>query len=345
MQSVEEKNLHDYVVARTCLVTVLLYLSVHVFYLAMFMITDTFFMIVLNIISILIYLLFFVLVKKGKYYIYALCCGFEIITFMSISTVVCGFVAGFQLNIIGLCIVSFFTVYFNSQRRDVTRAIVWTIWSVVIYLGLHFYMSFNDPYYALDKWLIVTLYAFHSISAFGFVVSYLLIFLKYAMDLEDRIKMESRTDKLTQIHNRYDLYNYLDSIKDKNGYALAIFDIDDFKTINDTYGHVYGDYVLKTIARLADDNNDFFVSRYGGEEFVVIVKLEDDSEDVFDLIDSIRKMIDEYSFSFEGIDTHVTISCGIAKYTGEISIDEWINLADNKLYECKNSGKNKTLML
>ncbi len=345
MKSLEEKNLHDSVVKRTCYWTDGIYLSVHILYLVLFIIANSTFMIVMNIVSILAYVLFYFLIRKGKYYIYALLCGTEIVIFMSISTVLFGFQAGFHLNIIGLCVVSFFTTYFNKGTGSLKKALAWSIMSVLLYLGLHFYCSFNNPIYTIDKWLNVSLYAFHGICAFGFVVSYLLIFLLYAMDLEEKIRNESRTDKLTQISNRYDLYNYLDSIENKTDYALAIFDIDDFKKVNDTYGHVFGDYVLKTIAKIAFDNpNHSFVARYGGEEFVVIIKMYSDEQRTFEMIDEIRKNIEDYQFDFEGIETHVTISCGIARYQDNINIDKWLSLADNKLYECKHSGKNKTLM-
>lgn len=346
MQSIEEKNLHDSVVKRTCYVTDLLYLSVHILYLILFIISNSTILIIMNVISICLYILSFFMIRKGKYYAYALCCGNEIILYMSIATVLCGFQVGFHLNIIGVCIVSFFTTYFNKRNGSLKKAIGFTSIAAIVYLILHFYCSYHNPYYNLDKWLIVSLYAFHAICAFGFVVSYLLIFLKYAMTLEDKIKNESRTDKLTQIHNRYDLYNYLDAIADKKDYALTIFDIDDFKKVNDTYGHVYGDYVLKTIAKIAEANsNQSFVSRYGGEEFVIITKMYSDEQKTFELIDNIRKCIENYQFNFEGVTAKITISCGIAKYQEGIDIDKWLNLADYKLYECKHSGKNKTLMV
>lgn len=346
MQSIEEKNLHDTVVKKTCYTTDFLYLSVHVLYLVLFIISNSLGLIILNAIGILLYIFFYFLIRKNKYYIYAISCGFEIVLNMSISTALCGFSSGFQLNIIGVCIVSFFTTYFNKTSGSVKKAIGWSIMSAIIYLGLHFYCSFNASLYSLDKWLVLFLYSFHSICAFVFVVSYLLIFIKYAMYLEDKIKNESRTDKLTQIHNRYDLYNYLDSIEDKKDYALAIFDIDDFKKINDTYGHIYGDYVLKTIAKIAENNsNKSFVARYGGEEFIIIVKMYSDEQKAFDVVDNIRKLVENYNFSYNNVETKITISCGIAKYRDNVDIDKWVNLADNKLYECKHTGKNKTIML
>ncbi|MBR3617655.1 MAG: GGDEF domain-containing protein, partial [Acholeplasmatales bacterium] len=103
---------------------------------------------------------------------------------------------------------------------------------------------------------------------------------------------ESRTDKLTQVHNRYDLYNYINTLEDKSDYALIMFDIDDFKHINDIYGHLCGDEILKELAKIAKDTfiNDF-VSRYGGEEFIIILKMNGDIHKSFEMMDSFRKII------------------------------------------------------
>ena len=87
---------------------------------------------------------------------------------------------------------------------------------------------------------------------------------------------ESRTDELTQINNRYALYDYFNQDDDKSSKSLALFDIDDFKKINDIHGHIAGDYVLKLVAEIADEIlTDTFLCRYGGEEFVAVLEKEE----------------------------------------------------------------------
>jgi diguanylate cyclase (GGDEF)-like protein len=175
---------------------------------------------------------------------------------------------------------------------------------------------------------------------------YLTIFLKYAFFLEKKIMNESRTDELTQINNRYALYDYLESIDNKTNLFLAIFDIDDFKMVNDTYGHVCGDYILKSIARITIETmSDEFVCRYGGEEFIVILKNEKKKNQVFQRLETLRKNIENYAFEFEGKKIHITITLGAAKYTKDInSLTSWIEVADAKLYDGKQTGKNKTIL-
>lgn len=343
MQSLEEKTAYNKVVVRTCYLTDFIYLSLHIFYMFVFVFSKTYIMLGFNTASIIAYLVYLILLKKEKYYAYAVGCGFEFLIFMSAGTILCGFSAGFQLCIIGLCVVSFYTAYF-SKKRVIKKAILWTIQSTILYLVLHFYCSFNKPYYELNSALSITLYAIHSVAVFLFIGAYLLIFVKYAKKLEDRIINESRIDNLTQIHNRYDLYNYLDSITDKKDYALAIFDIDDFKMANDKYGHVCGDYILKEIARISKDTlSDSFVSRYGGEEFIVICKMYSDYGETVKKLDNLRDIIDKYEFEFNNQKLHVTITVGIEEYQEGIRVEEWISLADEKLYKGKNSGKNVTI--
>ena len=345
MQSIEEKNAQGRVVVKTCFATDIIYLIFHIFYAIIFLIARLDIMSYINLGSIAIYILLFFLLKKGKFVWYAYICGLEFIIFNILATIFTGFNTGFHFLIIAICIVSFFSTYFSRLTRDVSKAVKWTGFSLAIYLGLFFYSVFNNPYYTLDKWVFITLFTFHATLLFLFIGIYLLIFMKYAIRLEKKIINESRTDNLTRLPNRYEMFNYLDSINDKNGYSLAMFDIDDFKQINDSYGHLCGDYILKELALISKNSSkDSFVARYGGEEFIVIFKVENDDKKAFDLVDEIRKAVEGYSFKYEDKKIYITISAGIEIYSNNISINQWIENADEKLYKAKKSGKNKTII-
>ena len=200
------------------------------------------------------------------------------------------------------------------------------------------------PVYPAQMWLKVVLYAMNLVSIFAFIVVYLSTFLRYAINLENRIITESRTDKLTQLHNRYDLYNYVGTLVDKSDYALSMFDIDDFKVVNDEYGHLCGDEILKEIAQIAMDLfADDFVSRYGGEEFIVISRMDGDIKNAIEQVEAFRKTVEEHEFRFNNRIIKLTITIGLAAYDSEETIEEWIGKADKKLYFGKNSGKNQTV--
>lgn len=165
------------------------------------------------------------------------------------------------------------------------------------------------------------------------------------MDLEIKNKLlqqQSLKDGLTNVYNRRGLIAHLSNemqlaISLQQPLSIAMFDIDNFKKINDTKGHLFGDQVLIEVAKLMGKNSREldFVGRYGGEEFMIIFK--NTSYDKAKVIsERIRKAIEKLDYS----DVQVTISGGIKEYHGE-KMSELINAADVSLYEAKAKGKNR----
>ena len=345
MQSLEEKKQQNNVIIKTCYTTEIVYLIIRLLCMVLFLIGKCYPMVFVSLGSVVLYLILLGLLKIKKYYAYALMCGLEFIIYPSVATILVGFSSGFYLNIVAITIVSFFTIYFSIKERKVTKAVRFSIFSALVVFGLHINGRINEPPYALDKWLTSTLFGIHVVVVFSFIIAYLLIFTKYAMTLENKIKAESRMDQLTKVSNRHDLFNYLETIEDKRDYALAIFDIDDFKKVNDTYGHVCGDFILRELANIAKLNlYNSFLARYGGEEFVVIIKTDGEDDIAFSQLEKIRYLIENNDFNFEGRTVRITISIGIERFHGDISNERWIDLADEKLYQSKTSGKNKITM-
>ena len=343
MAATIDKKHHYSTIDKTCHTANTVYLFLHIFYLVLFIVSQLYVLVYVTVAGIVMYLLCYILLKKKKYYLYALICGNEFLIYVSVTTIMMGFSTGFHFYLIGLCVVSFFTSYFSKVKR-VQRSIIWVGLSVILYLTLYFVTTFNTPYYAIEKWLEVTLFTTHALVVFGFITSYLLVFVEYAISLEKKIMNESRTDELTQINNRYGLYDYFEQEEDRSSLALALFDIDDFKKINDTYGHVAGDYILKRVAEITTKTlDDSFVCRFGGEEFVIVLR-KDDNESFYDRLEILRKSITEEEFEFEGVKIHITITIGVAEYAKGISLERWVELADEKMYQGKNAGKNKTVI-
>ena len=323
---------------KTCYTANIAYLILHVIYLILFLIAKLYILVFVDAAVIAIYGLFFILLKKKKYYLYALLCGNEYFAFISVTTIMLGFGTGFHFYLISLCVVSFFTTYFSKDENP-KKSVIWVGLSLAIYLTLYFVTKFNAPYYTIDEWLEATLFTIHAVLVFVFVASYLIVFLRYALSLEKKIMNESRTDELTQINNRYALYDYFDT-EDKSDKVLAILDIDDFKKINDTYGHVFGDHTLTRVAEIATEVlSDSFVCRYGGEEFVVVLK----EEDYFERLEALRKAIQEEVFEFEGHKHQITVTIGVAHFEKDMTLEKWVELADEKMYFGKKAGKNRTI--
>lgn len=158
----------------------------------------------------------------------------------------------------------------------------------------------------------------------------------------------SSKDNLTGAYNRNKFYEILNrevyntKTKRKN-LSVIIYDIDFFKKINDKYGHLNGDIVLKEITSIVTQSirkSDYMV-RWGGEEFLILMP-NTDKDGAYIAAEKLRKLIEEYKFSVEGIDK-VTCSFGVAKYIYGESIAEFINRADVALYDAKNTGRNKVI--
>lgn len=130
--------------------------------------------------------------------------------------------------------------------------------------------------------------------------------------------------------------------------ACLLIDIDHFKQINDTYGHLAGDYVLQEIGKLfkALKRPNDVIGRYGGEEFIMLYKGVQ-PKDIMMLCERLRKSIAEHTFSFEGQDIYVTASVGCAAITlmaGD-TVQSIVKKADTALYKAKQEGRNRTVVL
>jgi two-component system cell cycle response regulator len=162
---------------------------------------------------------------------------------------------------------------------------------------------------------------------------------------EEEFYKKSITDPLTGLYNRNFLNEVLNKkIKEAKRYnfplSLAMLDIDFFKKINDTYGHLTGDCVLKELALLLKHHfrESDIIARYGGEEFVIIMPFSD-LKNACKRIDNLRKNIEKYNFCNSGL--KVTISAGVEEYNFKDDMDTFIDKADKKLYVSKTEGRNR----
>lgn len=124
--------------------------------------------------------------------------------------------------------------------------------------------------------------------------------------------------------------------------CMLVWDIDDFKSINDRFGHQAGDKALRVIAKSLQSRLRVtdFIARYGGEEFVCLLCGTEGGE-ALKVADEMRRSVETNGFHSAGKPVPVTISCGIAPFTGSDSIDSVFLRADKALYEAKKAGKNR----
>ncbi len=168
--------------------------------------------------------------------------------------------------------------------------------------------------------------------------------------LEDKVQelnKEVKTDFLTNIANKKALMEELKKQESsfkryKTNYSVVFFDIDHFKNINDTYGHEAGDIILKNLGLLLKRyiRDVDTIGRFGGEEFVAILP-NTDKKGAFKFAEKVREIIENTKFMYKNTRIKVTVSGGVAERKEVNSSKELLELADERLYKAKNSGRNR----
>jgi len=173
--------------------------------------------------------------------------------------------------------------------------------------------------------------------------------IKMENHLKEKFKLANEKasyDSLTGCFNRSALIEHLYREFDKHKkykkeLGVAFYDIDYFKKINDKYGHLCGDYILKSVAKILIKSSREYdlLGRYGGEEFLLICP-ETSLHDIFNIAERHRIKVQNNSFEYEGTVLNITISGGIASSYEADSVEKLISLADQRLYISKNNGRN-----
>ncbi len=190
----------------------------------------------------------------------------------------------------------------------------------------------------------------------GNIVSALEVFTdaKYSSTLftENKRLLELTTkDQLTEVYNRkyieYQIKSLMNEIELFNqNFGLVFIDIDDFKVVNDTYGHLIGDEVLKLITRTVKHNirDDDVLGRFGGEEFILLLKLSNINE-LNMVSEKIRTLVEKSSIYVEDKMLSVTISLGATLHKDGDTKESLIERADKAMYQSKITGKNRVTIV
>lgn len=172
--------------------------------------------------------------------------------------------------------------------------------------------------------------------------------------LSRQIKMQGLRDAavidpLTGCYNRREFENQLKrnisgAVRHKTKLSLFMFDLDYFKTINDTYGHLAGDTVLKEVSAIVQQNmrTDDILARYGGEEFIAILP-DTDKARAMELADRLRSRISRKTVTHGDHQIKVTASFGVSEMGRDTDMERIIQDADTMLYKAKRSGRNTVM--
>jgi len=205
---------------------------------------------------------------------------------------------------------------------------------------------------ALFKFFNIAVLTFYPMLAIFLSYSLASVYTNIMQSIErTRLFKQATRDGLTSLYNiRH--FNLLLETELKNAslykrrrFALIMADIDDFKSINDNYGHRAGDIILRAVARIIETKcrQTDVVARYGGEEFIVMLTGAGEME-ALEIAEKIRSVVSGKRFRFRNAARQITISLGIAEFSGEKKKEELIEKADRALYKAKHEGKNRVCL-
>ncbi len=307
-------------------------------------------MVIVNVFSIVVYLYLFSYYKKNLMR-YIFVTYMEVLIHMSLATICVGWDSGFQLYCYCLVPCIFLCDYLGKtdNRKTIYPAAV-SIVTMLVYLCTRLFCSqYRAIYHSLGKQQSFQLYMYNTVITFVFLIIYLMLFERKILRKERQLSNMAEIDELTKLPNRYLMRDWMhegfDAATDHGiPMSIAILDIDNFKNINDTYGHDFGDKVLKQLAQDIGEvaSKTLHVCRWGGEEFVFLSTGSKSYEVLYQRLEEIRKKTQKHIYSYEDQEVHITVTTGIADYVDvDRNFHQVLKRADDRLYEGKIHGKNQ----
>lgn len=332
-------------------------LLLHIIYEFVFLYMKQNILIFYNIISIIVFSLgIFFLKKNDKYAVLA--CFLEVDIFCMLTTIELGWSYGFQNWLIVSCILALSIPFKNRVEFYLIafmNGVTYTALYIIVELNiLNNSLNMIDIFFSITNVMGLFCIIFLAESVFRWSTAVETFFLQREIEEMKNIVEE---DELTKLLTRRKMNEILESKKcelHKVGeeFFIAFADIDDFKYINDNYGHIVGDEILTLVSKILKNElrKDDMVARWGGEEFLILLTngrnttggLNNDF--AFSVLNRLREKIQNTKMNYEGDDISVTMTFGGVSSLYFNSIEDMIKIADEKMYEGKNSGKNKVVI-
>lgn len=323
---------------------------VHTTLIAIFWILHVLPLVIFNICSVILYIIL-VQTTKMKYYIPTLILAYmEIVVHTALSTVLLGNQFGFQLYVLAIIPISFYVIYMMNSRGSLRRPIFISMISFIVFFASQMYTFYHQPIYNhIGNTAKSFLYLYNSLIVFIMLVLFSLFFIIQIRESLNKIERQNRelnevanTDPLTGLLNRRKFTKNINELVEQGkSFCVLLSDIDDFKKINDTYGHDCGDDVLIHVSNIYKNifSNPEYVCRWGGEEFIVIY--EGQENEGMAVAELLRATVANSNMSYPDKTLSVTLTTGVSYFNGTETIDRVIIQADDALYQGKKSGKNQ----
>lgn len=249
-------------------------------------------------------------------------------------------------HFIFIMVVMAFTIYRGSLRGKFGIALL----SSTLWLFLFICRFYCSARFLLNVRIDNTLHIVNTFFVFAALSALMLAFTRESLEMQQKLKLQASIDPLTGLLNRRSMQEYLAA--ERNAYhkgsisrlSLAIGDIDFFKRVNDVYGHECGDLVLKTLAKLFQEEMKSIgaVSRWGGEEF--LFSFHDYNKDqALKVLSDLRQKLADLEIPYKNNRLKITMTFGLVEFDYRHNMDYSINEADKKLYCGKESGRDRII--
>ena len=333
---------------------------IHFVYMLFFQRIGNFSMLIYNVFSIAGYILFSLEAYKGnkitRFLVFAV---FEIPISATLSTLYVGWDFRFMLVVTSATNMVFYVILFidNFKHKIIVPTLIGFEY-LALYIIVRIYTNLNPIITTgiknIENYKLFFIYFNTVISFLTIILFNVLNAIEYAyiknrlMSENNKLDTYATFDPLTNLLNRRSIDTqlkiYFDRhYHDEDAFSVILCDIDKFKSVNDTYGHDTGDYVLKEVAWILKDTvrDGDLVGRWGGEEFLIIVNSNKVNAAV--LAERIRNQVEAHTYTYKNIDLKVTLTLGVSSYNANTDIDSLIKSADQKLYRGKENGRNQVV--
>ena len=295
------------------------------------------------------------LVKRGQLLSVLLGGIFEVIVLVTASVLTIGWEAGFQFYLFSAITGSFYFPFIIKGSKRNILSLTLSVLIVVVFFLNYFLSSMLHPFAPLsDVWTMI-LFIVNALLALSLMVGFSFLFVWELLSKQKILELQNEQldelahkDPLTHLYNRRSMNKKMDEHmlelkKTGKRFTLVLGDIDDFKHVNDTFGHDAGDLVLTSVAEIISRNvgSQDVVCRWGGEE--ILIMMNDSLESALLTVEKIRKAVEEHVCESETGDVRVTMTFGAAESIPGFTIEHLIQQSDDKLYYGKRNGKNQVV--
>lgn len=330
-------------VGKISLSTNSLFLFIHIIFIIMFCLFGIKLMILVNMVSIAVYLYTYSLIARQKYFQQIVITYIEVMLYMAFATIVLGWECYFEFYTISFMLIIYYLSFSIEQIKPRLVSAVLAFLFCAMRIATFFY----EPLYRLDEAVILLIGSINIIILIALLIGWTELYARDVKQHMQKLRERADLDELSNIYNRHRLNEilknwYEEATIDYKYFSVAILDIDDFKHINDTYGHSCGDYVIRKISMTLKEmsSEDIIVGRWGGEEFLIIQKHMNDFKDNCLKLRELSETIRNMEFRCDRKKFNVTVTIGISDFNSKGTLDEMLQEADGKLYHGKSHGKN-----